>query len=664
MTPEKRLRTLSKSRFSRARECPAKLHYVGKKEYFDARSEDDFLAALAEGGFQVGALAKCLHPGGVDVFEKDPVAAVRETERLMKAENATLFEAAFLADGLLLVRADVVVKRGRNVKLVEVKAKSYDPGEDEFFKKRGGGLASAWAPYLFDVAYQTHVLRRALPGHAIAPFLLLADKTAVATVDGLNQRFVIRRDAGGRGTSVEIRGDVTPAGLGAPLLREVDVAAPVEWILSRTDYGLEPGLEGGALDFGSLALRLAAAYRDDRKIAVAPGAHCKGCEFRADGGLAAERGLRNGFAECWAEVGPGDGARAPVFDVWNLRSAARLMAAGKFLVEDLDEEDFGDARAGDGDGIAPSARQWLQVDKAQRGDATPFADAAGLASDMAAWRFPLHFIDFETAMFALPFHRGRRPYEQILFQFSHHVMAADGSVAHRGEFLHAERGRFPNFEVVRALRRELAGDDGTIFRYATHENTVLRQVRDQLVAAPGDDVPDKPDKEDLIAFIDAVTTPSGGRAGRRSMVDLLEILKRRYYHPATGGSNSLKAVLPAILRESRFLREKYSRPIYGAAGGIPSRNFAGVAWVTADGADPYSKLPPVFDDIDEERVDRAGAEGRIAEGSAAMIAYAWLQLGDTSAADANRIRAALLRYCELDTLAMVMLVEHWREVGL
>ena len=33
-------------------------------------------------------------------------------------------------------------------------------------------------------------------------------------------------------------------------------------------------------------------------------------------------------------------------------------------------------------------------------------------------------------MVAIPFHEGRRPYEQIAFQFSHHVIREDGSVAH------------------------------------------------------------------------------------------------------------------------------------------------------------------------------------------------------------------------------------------
>ena len=40
----------------------------------------------------------------------------------------------------------------------------------------------------------------------------------------------------------------------------------------------------------------------------------------------------------------------------------------------------------------------------------------------------IRVIDFETSAVALPFYAGMRPYEQIAFQFSHHVMHADGSI--------------------------------------------------------------------------------------------------------------------------------------------------------------------------------------------------------------------------------------------
>ncbi len=656
---------LTKSRFIRALSCPAKLFFLDKPdEYPDAQSDDEFLEALAEGGFQVGELAKCHRPGGVEIEARDPARAVEETEALFAGrDDVVLFEAAFRA-GDLFVRADVVEKRGRRVKLVEVKAKSVAPGESPFFAKRGGGLSRDFEPYLFDVAFQTHVLGLAHPGIEVEPFLLLADRTRAATVDGLNQRFFLRRDESGR-TRVERRGDVSPAALGQPILSLVGVSEEVEFILSRRDYGLLPRFTGGDLGFADLVRRLAEALRRDERLRVGPGPHCKGCEFRADAGSLAP-GERSGFDECWAAIGPGPGGRAPVFDIWDFRRSERVMAEGKRLVEELEESDVEPAFSAPGEGFSRTERQWLQVTKARSGNVEPVVDRAGLRRELAKFTFPLHFVDFETATVAIPFHRGRRPYETIAFQFSHHVVERDGTVAHRGEWLHAERGAFPNFEFVRALRGELDGDGGTIFRFADHENTVLCAIRRQLLETADREVPDR---KALVRFIESVTrstaSESPGWAGPREMVDLLDVWLRRQFSPRTGGSNSLKRILPAILAESPRLRAKYARPIYGARGGIRSRNFADWAWVRydEDGAvvDPYSLLEPVFPEYGDRRVERVFGRERISEGSAAMAAYACLQFVETGEAERERLRTALLRYCELDTLAMVLLHEHWSE---
>ena len=50
----------------------------------------------------------------------------------------------------------------------------------------------------------------------------------------------------------------------------------------------------------------------------------------------------------------------------------------------------------------------------------------------------------------------------------------------------------------------------------------------------------------------------------------------------------------------------------------------------------------------------------IAEGGAAATAYSRLQFEDISPEARAKINAALLRYCELDTLAMVMIVQGWK----
>ena len=265
----------------------------------------------------------------------------------------------------------------------------------------------------------------------------------------------------------------------------------------------------------------------------------------------------------------------------------------------------------------------------------------------------------------LPFYKGRRPYESVAFQFSHHIIrkTVDGySIEHAGQFINVEKGKFPNFEFVRALKANLDQDGGSIFRYSSHENTILNHIADQLSYS------EEPDKDELIAFITSITHLTGYKTGGpRDMIDLLEIVKRGFYHLSMKGSNSIKVVLPAVLSTSKFIQGKYSKPIYGAE--IKSLNVPAtdpIAWITfaEDGKtviNPYKLLPPIaqYIGMTEEEAEAIGdaAHSVIANGGAALTAYSELQFSDDVKADA--LSKALLRYCELDTMAMVFIWEYF-----
>jgi len=109
-------RYLTKSRFKMAMECPTKLAYSGKRGvYADKSLEDDFLAMLAEGGYQVGALARAMYAEGEDVTETDHAAALARTRELLSRERVTIFEAA-IAAGDLFVRVDILRKDGATLR--------------------------------------------------------------------------------------------------------------------------------------------------------------------------------------------------------------------------------------------------------------------------------------------------------------------------------------------------------------------------------------------------------------------------------------------------------------------------------------------------------------------------------------------------------------------
>lgn len=88
-------RLLSKSRFKLGVECPTKLFYTGKSEYVNNNLDNNFLAALAEGGYQVGALACLMFEPGEMVPDGPSHQQVALTKQLLAQENITIFEAAF-----------------------------------------------------------------------------------------------------------------------------------------------------------------------------------------------------------------------------------------------------------------------------------------------------------------------------------------------------------------------------------------------------------------------------------------------------------------------------------------------------------------------------------------------------------------------------------------
>ena len=266
-----RPRYLTKSRFKLGLDCPTKLFYTGKNAIYPNRNADnEFLQFLAEGGFQVGKLAQCYYPEGIEVESTDHATALAQTDELMQRTDVVIFEAAFRHDDLF-VRVDVLVKRGDAIQLIEVKAKSMDPDDPtKSFMGSRGGIRSGWVEYLYDIAFQQHVFINAYPAHEpfTQAYLMLADTSKTASVDGLNQRFIV--DASRR---VQTRGDVTPEGLGEPIL----TAFPVDEIITHIKN--EDCVKRNGYPFDVFIRHLAAHYTQDRKIEPVLTAECKACEL-------------------------------------------------------------------------------------------------------------------------------------------------------------------------------------------------------------------------------------------------------------------------------------------------------------------------------------------------------------------------------------------------
>ena len=639
-----RPRYLTKSRYRMACECPTRLFYTKKKTYKDNGLEDPFLAALRDGGFQVGELARQYYGQGVLIDTLDEAKALQLTAAEMQKPNALIFEAAFFYQNLF-IRADIVQKTDKSVRLIEVKSKSIWPSDPEdSLLKKNGYPKSDWDPTLQDIAFQTHVLRGAYPQLEVRPFLMLLDKEKQAVVDAMNSLFFLKKPKGKKSPEVVLSGPLPPSLLQKRnwILCELCVQEPVELLLN-TEY--ENQTTRKPQSFAERAKDWSEHYAKDKKIAPVLSKECRDCQFRANP-EERKKGLLSGYHECWRAVtGLPDSKleSGTVVEIWQHRKMDELLEQGIHHQTQVALQSLTGAYG---------PRQQQQVTCVQKNITTPQVDDhAGLVTALSRLEYPLHFIDFETIRGAIPFHKDSTPYEQVAFQFSHHVVEKNGSIRHEGEWISLKRGHWPNADFLKELQKELSKDSGSILHYANHEQQVLGDMANQVERT------DPPLASWARGLMDSSKGDHGQDKGR--MVDLQRILLKQYYHPLAGGSNSLKKILPAILQTSPFLKKKYSSPIYGTPA-MPSRNFKGMTWIQSK-ADPYELLPPVSVDIPLD-VERVFGEGdRIDQGGAAMTAYAKVQFTQCSAAEVAGVEKALLQYCELDTLAMVMLWEEWQD---
>ena len=649
------MKVLSKSRFKLGLECPNKLFFTSNKLYANKKNDETFLQALANGGFQVEELARMHYPNGLfidtETFEYERAAQL--TQDALQHENVIIYEAAFLVDGYF-IRTDIIEKKGNKVRLIEVKAKSFDSNDENLFIGKKGGLVSSWKPYLFDLAFQKKVAELAYPNLEFEAHFMMADKTKKASIDGLNQMFRVPINGDPRIGIIKKVHSIEE--IGNSVLSEINVDTIINDIISSKYNYYE------SLGFIEAMELFNSAYKEDQYLNwPTQFSTCKKCEFKTAEEDKA-KGLRSGFEHCfstqhhWTDI---EFNKPNAMEIWNYRGG-KLIEENRLLLEDLTEEDFKIIPVADK--ISSSERQWIQVEKSRSNDKSIHVEKEGLSNEMNSWTFPLHFIDFETSTVALPFTSGRSPYEQVAFQFSHHIYLEDGTIEHRSEYISNTPGEFPNFIFARVLRNALNQDKGTIFRFAAHENSILNAIIKQLNES------NEIDKIELIAFLKTITKSTKDSVeqweGERSMVDLNKVVKDYYYNPYTKGSNSIKSVLPAVLNSSYYLKHKYAQPI--GQINLTSTNFNdNHIWLNIQNEEvinPYKMLPPLFKGWSDLEIEETLSEmSDIADGGAALTAYAKLQYQDMSESERNEITNGLLKYCELDTLAMVMIYEHFIE---
>lgn len=617
------MQTLSKSDFQLASSCPKKLVYK-KANYPTANDTNEYMEMLAQGGYIVGYMATLLFPEGIEITGSTS-ESVAKTKKYLEQENCTLFEAAIQA-GQKIIRIDVLKKTGNKLHLIEVKAKSHHTEQEEAKQKK------KLEKYIEDVAYQYLVLTEAYPQFEVECSLLMPDKAKRTQIDGLAGWFSIKP---GKDSNKELNEIITQQ---KPKFNKPEVVFKYENNTEKSRY-IDELLKDGILDYMSVTKEVVQMQSDIKNRAnqyleilnnginsshYKINRSCKSCEFNSG------NQVPNGYKECWGSIAEQD---YPIFDLYYGNAIGHnrsgyyfdeLIEQEKTSLWDIDVERLKNKK---GELGSRGTRQMIQLENTRNNREWMSNQLKSMSSD---FKYPLHFIDFETYTGAMPFHKGMRPYELIAFQWSCHTIKHPGAEPEHKEWIHTG-DQFPNFEFAESLM-ELIGNNGTPFMWATHENTVLKGILNQMEIFGHEN-------ETLRQWILNMTHDSKlQREGR--LIDMNRMTLEHYFHPYMKGRTSIKKVLPAIWNHNPYLHSVSFFKDYAAT------DLMGAV------IDPYDTLVAVSEEDAEDDVVNGGTD--------AMRAYQRIRFDDSLTTEQKEeIKNQLLNYCKLDTMAMVIIAHHW-----
>ena len=521
------MQTLSKSRYTAFRQCPKNLWlkiYKPKEAV-----EDPSLQARLDQGNEVGDLAMQYFRNFVEVTttsrgKLDLAAMIKKTQQCMKDGVENICEASFDYKGNYCA-VDILHKEGRGWAIYEVKSTSAEPGKLD---------KSKIAPYLPDIAYQTWVLEQC--GVKVTGSYLLC----------LNSNYR-------RGKTLDLKDLFLALDLSQAIAEEYQlVDGTVKQAQKVINSKTEPSFDLSEnckkpykCAFWDYCTRHLPTPSVFDVYSGAVGCRKDDC-FHFDQKLEFYRAGRVSFEDLLAQ---------PLGHIQRMQVAYTLI------------------------NTSPEEYTW---------DDTKYIDKRGIRKFLVQLSLPLYFLDFETMQSAVPQFEGTKPYQQIPFQYSLHIVKRLDKYKHK-EYLAKSNGKDPRRGLAEQLCKDIPTDVCVMAYNMSFEKTVIKE----LAAA----FPDL--SKHLLRIHD-------------NIVDLIVPFRKGFYYVHTmGGSFSIKSVLPALFPNDPEL--------------------------------DYHNLSGVHN------------------GSEAMDIFP--KIKEMSFFKARRTRKNLLRYCKLDTWAMVKIWEKLVEVA-
>ena len=221
-----------------------------------------------------------------------------------------------------------------------------------------------------------------------------------------------------------------------------------------------------------------------------------------------------------------------VFDMYRMQFSKKLeyYRKGMITYDDIKNEK-----------LTPVRR--IQIDSSLANE--PHINKDSIEKFLETITYPIYFLDFESMQPAIPPFDNMKPYQQICFQYSLHIIENEG-----GPLLHKEHlgvsGSDPRRALAEQLCQDIPMDVCTLVYNKSFECTRLKEMAEWF-----------PDLAEHLLNI------------RENIVDLLVPFQQGdYYLPSMGGSFSIKVVLPSLFPDDPSL------DYHNLEGGVQNGNDA------------------------------------------------------------------------------------------
>jgi len=193
---------------------------------------------------------------------------------------------------------------------------------------------------------------------------------------------------------------------------------------------------------------------------------------------------------------------------------------GKKLAELIDNEVFLTTDIPDDFTLSPNQTIQVSVDKSGRA----IINRDKIHTELAQLEYPLYFIDYESVNPAIPMLDNTRPHQQVVFQYSLHILDAPDAELRHTEFLCRDDTTESLHELVAQMRQDIPTSGSVIVWNKSFEHTRNTELG-QLF----------PEFKDFFENVNS------------RVYDLMDIFRKNYYvEPGFRGSNSIKDVLPVL----------------------------------------------------------------------------------------------------------------------